>query len=433
MRKAAFGLLMALSSASLVAEETTLPVVVAMDASRSLRPAELRTARARMTALLQQLPGSTPSGLLAFADDATWVRPLGTPLSEIPAALDALELSGRHTLLHDALFTAAEGLESTGGVILLITDGLDENSATTVEDVTRRCEAAGVTVVPVGIGRVQERALRRIALLTRGTYLGSLEQVDPSALTNAVNAASSARLAALAEQEQLAAQAAEIERRPAEPTTAPAPQPVAVQQPIAPTPWWPLTLLALGLVAGALAVVLLVRRRNGSAPVQDPRAAALEAELRSAEERELQLALRDRPVASSEETAEIAIPKDLRDEVAGDDDDPFEKTRVLAQRSLLMVKEPGAAIRSLMLRGERGLGVGRDSHGNTLRIADPAMSGHHFKIVPDGDVFVLVDLGSTNGTYVNRERVRARRLSSGDVIHAGQVEFEFRTFDQPLN
>jgi hypothetical protein len=432
MRKAAFGLLMALSSASLVAEETTLPVVVAMDASRSLRPAELSAARARMTALLQQLPGSTPSGLLAFADDATWVRPLGTPLSEIPAALDALELSGRHTLLHDALFTAAEGLESTGGVVLLITDGLDENSATTVEDVTRRCEAAGVTVVPVGIGRVQERALRRIALLTRGTYLGSLEQIDPSALTNAVTAATSARLAALAEQERLAAPSAEVERPPAEATPAAAPQPVAVQ-PIAPTPWWPLTLLALGLVAGALAVILLVRRRNGSGPTQDPRAAALEAELRAAEERELQLALRDRPVASTEETAEIAIPKDLRDEVAGDDDDPFEKTRVLAQRSLLMVKEPGAAIRSLMLRGERGFGVGRDSHGNTLRIADPAMSGHHFKIVPDGDVFVLVDLGSTNGTYVNRERVRARRLSSGDVIHAGQVEFEFRTFDQPLN
>lgn len=432
MRRAAFGLLMALGSASLAAENTTLPVVVAMDASRSLRPAELTAARARLSALLRQLPGDTPSGLLAFADDATWVRPLGTPLAEIPASLEALELSGRHTLLHDALFTAAEGLEETGGVVVLITDGLDENSATTIEDVTRRCEAAGVTVVPVGIGRVQERALRRIALLTRGTYLGSLDQVEPSALAQAVGAATSARLAARAEQEAVEAQRAEAVAAEVATTPTPAPQPVTVQT-VAPTPWWPLTLLALGLVAGALAVILLVRRRNGSAPVQDPRAAALEAELRAAEERELQLALRDRPVASSEETAEIAIPKDLRDEVAGGDDDPFEKTRVLAQRSLLMVKEPGAAIRSLMLRGERGFGVGRDAHGNTLRIADPAMSGHHFKIVPDGDVFVLVDLGSTNGTYVNRERVRARRLSSGDIIHAGQVEFEFRTFDQPLN
>jgi pSer/pThr/pTyr-binding forkhead associated (FHA) protein len=43
-------------------------------------------------------------------------------------------------------------------------------------------------------------------------------------------------------------------------------------------------------------------------------------------------------------------------------------------------------------------------------------------------MFFVIDLDSTNGTYVNRQRVRAVRLASGDVIQAGQVELEFRSF-----
>lgn len=425
-------MLLAGAAETRAAEAGLVPVVIAIDASRSLRPAELSNARTELAAILEQLPGSTPSGLLAFADDTRWIRPLGTPLGEIPQALAEIVPYGQHTLLHDALFSAAVALEPSGGVILLLTDGLDENSATTVEDVTRRCEAAGVSVLTIGLGRQQERSLRRIALLTRGAYLGPLPTVEPAAVVAQVEAAAATRTALRAEREAAS-------------QPAPAPSPVVVPAPAVATPEpaaspggalsissWPLLLLGFALLLAAISVfALLARRRPREGG--DPRAIALENELRAAEERELQLALRDRAVASPDETAEIAIPRDLRDDLDTGEDDPFEKTRVLAQRSLVMVKEPGAAIRSLVLRGERGFGVGREAHNNTLRIADPAMSGHHFKIVPEGESFVLVDLGSTNGTYVNRERVRARRLASGDVIHAGQVEFEFRTFDQPLN
>jgi len=43
----------------------------------------------------------------------------------------------------------------------------------------------------------------------------------------------------------------------------------------------------------------------------------------------------------------------------------------------------------------------------------------------DGEFFIL-DLDSTNGVYVNGERVKVHKLKSGDPVMAGQVECEFR-------
>ncbi|NJO07084.1 MAG: FHA domain-containing protein, partial [Chloroflexaceae bacterium] len=57
-------------------------------------------------------------------------------------------------------------------------------------------------------------------------------------------------------------------------------------------------------------------------------------------------------------------------------------------------------------------------------------SRHHALIQRDGqDGYALVDLGSTNGTYVNGTRLAAsspRRLYAGDKIKVGEVEIEFR-------
>ncbi len=60
--------------------------------------------------------------------------------------------------------------------------------------------------------------------------------------------------------------------------------------------------------------------------------------------------------------------------------------------------------------------IGR-SESAGLRIAHGAVSRQHAKLVLDGDAVTLVDLGSHNGTYVNRCRITGRHaLQPGDVI-----------------
>src|SRR5579872_1228456 len=69
--------------------------------------------------------------------------------------------------------------------------------------------------------------------------------------------------------------------------------------------------------------------------------------------------------------------------------------------------------------------IGRSETAD-LRIAHGAVSRQHAKLVLDGDSIALVDLGSHNGTYVNRCKITGRHaLQPGDVItiHATTLVF----------
>jgi hypothetical protein len=69
------------------------------------------------------------------------------------------------------------------------------------------------------------------------------------------------------------------------------------------------------------------------------------------------------------------------------------------------------------------LGRGTDCD---LRLVDPGVSRHHAEIrVEDGEV-VLVDLGSTNGTFVNGQPVRRVPLADGTRVTLGRTTLVFR-------
>lgn len=70
--------------------------------------------------------------------------------------------------------------------------------------------------------------------------------------------------------------------------------------------------------------------------------------------------------------------------------------------------------------------VGRQA-GLALAGASPRMSRHHAEIVSRGDGLAVRDLGSRNGTFVNRERIAGEQaLRAGDVVHFADAEFRLR-------
>jgi hypothetical protein len=62
---------------------------------------------------------------------------------------------------------------------------------------------------------------------------------------------------------------------------------------------------------------------------------------------------------------------------------------------------------------------------NTVVIDNPAVSGHHASIVGDNGEFVLEDLRSRNGTYVNDKHVLRHTLQNGDVVLIGKHKLVF--------
>ncbi|HEY1525493.1 MAG TPA: FHA domain-containing protein [Candidatus Angelobacter sp.] len=63
---------------------------------------------------------------------------------------------------------------------------------------------------------------------------------------------------------------------------------------------------------------------------------------------------------------------------------------------------------------------------NSVQIDNLAVSGHHAKISWDTDHYVVEDLGSLNGTYVNNERVGKATLKHGDHVKIGKHRVEFK-------
>lgn len=75
------------------------------------------------------------------------------------------------------------------------------------------------------------------------------------------------------------------------------------------------------------------------------------------------------------------------------------------------------------IEGVLTLGRGR---GNDIAVKDQFISKNHFKIQEDENQYYMEDLNSKNGTIVNGELIQDTvRLSNGDIIKAGSIEFLF--------
>ena len=67
--------------------------------------------------------------------------------------------------------------------------------------------------------------------------------------------------------------------------------------------------------------------------------------------------------------------------------------------------------------------VGR-AEDNTIQIAEPSVSGHHCEISPKGADLLIKDLDSTNGTFINDEKISEAVLKAGQTLRLGQIELK---------
>jgi pSer/pThr/pTyr-binding forkhead associated (FHA) protein len=74
--------------------------------------------------------------------------------------------------------------------------------------------------------------------------------------------------------------------------------------------------------------------------------------------------------------------------------------------------------------------IGRHS-SNTVPLLESKASRRHARVVPSAKGFIIEDLASANGTFVNGARVTRRMLKSGDEIRIGDAVISFS--DQPTD
>jgi len=93
--------------------------------------------------------------------------------------------------------------------------------------------------------------------------------------------------------------------------------------------------------------------------------------------------------------------------------------------ALLVVKRgPNAGSRFLLDQATTSAGRHPDSD---IFLDDVTVSRRHAEFRSDGGEFQVVDVGSLNGTYVNREPVDSAALSNGDEVQIGKFRLVFLT------
>lgn len=89
---------------------------------------------------------------------------------------------------------------------------------------------------------------------------------------------------------------------------------------------------------------------------------------------------------------------------------------------LVVIRGPNAGARYLLDRDETVVGRHPDCE---IFLHDVTVSRRHSEFRREDGAFVLRDLGSLNGTYVNGDRADERRLTTGDEVQIGRFKLLF--------
>ncbi len=86
--------------------------------------------------------------------------------------------------------------------------------------------------------------------------------------------------------------------------------------------------------------------------------------------------------------------------------------------------------RALELKADKTT-IGR-VEDNTYQIAEASVSSHHCEVLLRGSEVVIKDLNSTNGTFINGEKIAESVLKPGQTLRLGQVELQIETEGSPF-
>ncbi|MFP3882914.1 MAG: FHA domain-containing protein [Actinomycetota bacterium] len=92
----------------------------------------------------------------------------------------------------------------------------------------------------------------------------------------------------------------------------------------------------------------------------------------------------------------------------------------LSGYAIVVEKGPRKGMSFLLKDGNTTVGRHPDSD---IFLNDVTVSRHHCRFVTSGDELTVEDSGSTNGTYVNDERVDSAKLQAGDEVLIGRFHF----------
>jgi hypothetical protein len=103
---------------------------------------------------------------------------------------------------------------------------------------------------------------------------------------------------------------------------------------------------------------------------------------------------------------------------------PVDLDRVTSQGATLVIRTGGGRGGETFPLDSDRMTIGRNSDAEVF-LDDVTVSRNHAMLVRRPDGVYIDDLGSLNGTYVNRRRIESHRLTDGDELQVGKYKLTF--------
>ena len=130
------------------------------------------------------------------------------------------------------------------------------------------------------------------------------------------------------------------------------------------------------------------------------------------------------PISTSRFSAISPSQSDTQATPKGLDAEDVATINALPATSALLIARSGANAGARFLLNDDSTTVGRHPKSDIF-LDDVTVSRRHVEFLREGDGFVVRDVGSLNGTYVNRERIDHARLRAEDEVQIGKFRLTY--------
>lgn len=454
-----------------------MAAAVVIDVSGSMSGAPVETLRRSLVQFVNDARPKDKIAVLTVADDTRWDAPFGADRDAVRQQLAALQPRGHLTRLYDGMLEAMGGFQPSlpqRRELTVISDGHDEGSRSTFEQVIEMAHTRGIAIDAIGMTRSDPQYLKileSMAQQTGGSFRVAqsneeLEALLGNAITNLKNTPVATfelnRIAPDAKRHQLAVRwkkDGSLSNTVAfvAPNKAAHPLPYFLHH----LPVWAWAaaggVLLLVIVGIVLAVLSSAAKKRRMAEMRAQQAAAIplaphfEAEPEAVYVPTVDLDTSRQEAASAQPEAwQPPAPPVRRPELVRPPEPMPQVAPVTppspsfdARKTMIGGVFPGHRGPLAKLVAEAGPRVGQSvavtresfrdgkfwigaAQGCALEMAeDETVSGHHAYLVFEDPILILVDNRSTNGTWLNGSHFRAaaRPLKSGDRIQIGRTLF----------
>jgi VWFA-related protein len=137
-----------------------LSTILVMDVSGSMdKNGKIDGAKAAAKAYVDQMRPGDQAGLMVYNTKTSYIQELTQDHSALVSAIDGIKTRG-DTAMYDALITAEEALKGVSGrkAIIVVTDGLDNSSSHSSNDVIKEIGPGGLSISTIGLGDATSKA-----------------------------------------------------------------------------------------------------------------------------------------------------------------------------------------------------------------------------------------------------------------------------------